>query len=340
VPPQAVLPTSQVHTPVEQTLPPVHAVPQTPQFEALDWRSTQTPVQEVRPVPQVAASMPPPSAPPVPAAPSLVEPPAPPVPAVPVESAFVSFGESVGESVGVSVGASTGASTPLSVPAPPAAPPACPPPPVPAVSPPTPLAPPPPPLAPPEPARASTPSFPASCLTGVLLPPQPAATKSNMLKPKPRCFFMSISREERSEDWLRQCDPLAETNCGAIVRAVNCRCPQRRKNFPLEEIFGGDFSEILELAHWRWVVLATHPICRFARVSCYVVAESKRYGPHTLAIPAPPQVCGNVQTPQSNARPQPSPMRPQNLKVGPVHGMGLQLGSPPHTCAIPPPPQV
>jgi hypothetical protein len=122
VPPQAVLPTSQVQTPVEQTFPPVHAVPQAPQFEALDLRSTQTPVQEVRPVPQVAASVPPPS---VPAAPSVVEPSAPPVPAAPVpaapvESPFMSFGESIGESVG----ASMGASTPPSVPAPPAAPPA------------------------------------------------------------------------------------------------------------------------------------------------------------------------------------------------------------------------
>jgi len=218
---QAVLPTSHVHTPVEQTLPPVHAVPQAPQWVVLDLRSTQTPVQEVRPVPHVAASVPPsvvPAVPPLPAAPSFVVPAAPPIPAVPVESALMSCG--------VSVGASTPPSVPAALPAAPPIPPACPPPPVPAVSPPTPLVPPPlppPPLAPPEPVKASTASFPASCVPGLLLlPPQPTTTKSNTLKPTPRCFFMSISREdEGSEDRLHQRDPAGETDCGVTVRMPN-----------------------------------------------------------------------------------------------------------------------
>ena len=60
--------------------------------------------------------------------------------------------------------------------------------------------------------------------------------------------------------------------------------------------------------------------------------------PQTFAIPAPPQVCGAVQMPQSSVLLQPSPRLPQFFPCA-AQVLGVQAAEP-HTFAVPPPPHV
>ena len=57
--------------------------------------------------------------------------------------------------------------------------------------------------------------------------------------------------------------------------------------------------------------------------------------PQTLAVPAPAQVSGAVQVPQSSVPPQPSGMLPQFMPRA-AHVVGVH----PQTFAVPPPPHV
>jgi hypothetical protein len=60
--------------------------------------------------------------------------------------------------------------------------------------------------------------------------------------------------------------------------------------------------------------------------------------PQTLAVPLPPQLCGEEQLPQLKVPPQPLEIVPQFLPAA-AQVMGEQV-LPPQTLAVPPPPQV
>jgi hypothetical protein len=57
--------------------------------------------------------------------------------------------------------------------------------------------------------------------------------------------------------------------------------------------------------------------------------------PQTLAVPLPPQLCGDAHVPQLNMPPQPSAIEPQFLPCA-AQLVGVQ----PQTFAVPLPPQV
>jgi hypothetical protein len=59
--------------------------------------------------------------------------------------------------------------------------------------------------------------------------------------------------------------------------------------------------------------------------------------PHTLAVPPPPQVCGDAHAPQVTVPVHPSDTEPQFF---PVQATVAVFGVQPHTLAVPPPPHV
>jgi hypothetical protein len=82
-----------------------------------------------------------------------------------------------------------------------------------------------------------------------------------------------------------------------------------------------------------------------------VQVPESRAAPHTLAMPAPPQLCPPVQPPQSCWPPQPSPTTPQYFPLAWLQLVGVQapesgadpqtfgMPSPPHVCGLVQPPQ-